>query len=125
MPGERRPAAQFCTGTGDAQPDGHHDGHPLHAHQPGFQTICPVKDPTTVLVLQAERLMTAGLETNFKRWSVKRARSAHQKRGVPEATWFTPHNGSKHEKARGFDKQCADRRLRATIEEWGMLALVA
>lgn len=64
--------------------------------QPGFQTICPVKDPMTVLVLQAERLMDGWGWKPISNGGRLNALDRRIKKEVfPEATWFTPHNGSK------------------------------
>ena len=63
--------------------------------QPGFQTLCPVKEPMTVLVQQAERLMNGW---GWKPISNGRRQDALDRRiykeVFPEAAWFAPLKGS-------------------------------
>ena len=59
--------------------------------QPGFQTLCPVKEPMAVLVQQAERLMNGW---GWKPISNGRRQDALDRRiykeVFPEAAWFAP-----------------------------------
>ena len=63
--------------------------------QPGFQTLCPVKDPMTVLIPQAERLMDGWGWTPISNGRRQDALDRRiYKEVFPEAAPFTPLKGS-------------------------------